>query len=143
MRLTCTVTGCDDGEEGAYRTEDVDAAIALEMLKMHRVDSHSVQQQVSVSDGPRAPAPRGKIDMPTLTAHCTSDKWEDFLYDWKNYKAAMGISDNVASAYLYGCLEEELRRDLRKSNPTAIASKMVKREELTFRNIASQEQACR
>ena len=125
VQLTCTVLGCDEGDGNPYQTENVDATIALEIIKMHRVDRHAGNQQQAPALETRAPAPRGKIDMPTLPAHCTSDRWDDFLYDWKNYKTAMGITDNVASAYLYGCLEEELRRDLRMSNPTVVASEMV------------------
>ena len=125
VQLRCTVPGCDEGDESAYQTEDVDAVVALEILKMHRTDRHAGNQQQAPAVETRGPAPRGKIDMPTLPAHCTSDRWDDFLYDWKNYKTAMGITDTVAYAYLYGCLEEELRRDLRKSNPTVVASEMA------------------
>ena len=125
VRLTCTFSECDEGDGSPYKTEDVDAAVALEIIKMHRADRHVSNRQHAQVVEARSPAPRGKIDMPSLPAHCTSDRWEDFLYDWKNYKTAMGITDNVASAYLYGCLEEELRRDLRMSNPTVIASEMV------------------
>ena len=125
MRITCTVPGCDEGDGDPYKTEDVDATVALEIVKMHRMDRHGSNQQSVPAAETRNPVPRGKIDMPTLPAHCTSDRWDDFLYDWKNYKAAMGITDTVASAYLYGCLEEELRRDLRMSNPTVVASEMI------------------
>ena len=106
---------------------DVEAPVALEILKMHRSDAHPNQghQQLHGHAEPQQPTPRGKIDMLTLTANCTSDQWDDFVYDWKNYKKAMGIADDIASAYLYGCLEDELRKDLRKSNPSVVASDMT------------------
>ena len=116
VRLTCTVPDCKQGEGGGpYKSEDLDNAMAVEMLKMHRSDCHGTSQAppASTPAEPRGPGPRGKIDMPTLSAHCSTDQWEDFLYDWKNYKTAMSITAAVASAYLYACLEEELRRDLK------------------------------
>ena len=132
VRLTCTVPGCTHGDEGGpYKSEDLENQTALEMLKMHRSDCHAgtlQPQPTNTQAEPRGSGPRGKIDMPTLSAHCSSDQWEDFLYDWKNYKTAMSITETVASAYLYGCLEEELRRDLRKSNPTVVASEMAEQD---------------
>ena len=131
VRLTCTVPGCTHGQEGGpYKSEDLEHPVALEMLKMHRSDCHGTNQSQTASNQaePRGSGPRGKIDMPTLSAHCSSDQWEDFLYDWKNYKTAMSITETVASAYLYGCLEEELRRDLRKSNPRVVASDMAEQD---------------
>ena len=105
--LLCTYSGRNVGEDGGgFQTEDVEAPVALEILKMHRSDAHPDQghQQPHGHAEPQQSTPRGKIDMPTLTANCTSDQWEDFLYDWKNYKRAMGIADDIASVYLYGCL---------------------------------------
>ena len=127
VRLSCTAQGCNTGEEGSpFKTDDVADAVALELLKMHREDCHSqARSGNSMQQSSRMATPRGKIDMPKLAAHCTSEQWDDFIYDWHNYKAAMGIDGQVSSAYLYGCLEEELRRDLRKSNPTVQASDML------------------
>ena len=126
--MSCTYPGCNFGDDGGgFQTDDVEGSVALEILKMHREDAHRGQahQQPQGQAETRQSAPRGKIDMPSLTANCTSEQWEDFLYDWKNYKKAMGITDNIASAYLYGCLEDELRKDLRKSNTSVVASDMT------------------
>ena len=37
----------------------------------------------------------------------------------------MSITDSVASVNLYGCLEDELRRGLMKSDLTVVASEMT------------------
>ena len=126
VRLSCTAQGCDTGDEGSrFKTDDVVDTVALELLKMHRNDYHAqVRNDSSQQQSARVATPRGKIDMPKLAAHCSSEQWDDFIYDWHNYKTAMGIDGQVLSAYLYGCLEEELCRDLRKSNPTVQASDM-------------------
>ena len=135
VRLSCTAPGCNHGVGGTgpYKTDDLENAIALEMLKMHRSDCHASTntQPGSGNSEARVSGPRGKIDMPNLSAHCSIEQWEDFLYDWKNYKTAMSITDSVASAYLYGCLEDELRRDLRKSDPTVVASEMAEKDLLS------------
>ena len=98
VRLTCTVPGCTHGDEGGpYKSEDLENQTALEMLKMHRSDCHAgtlQPQPTNTQTEPRGSGPRGKIDMPTLSAHCSSDQWEDFLYDWKNYKTTMSITEN-------------------------------------------------
>ena len=51
--------------------------------------------------------------------------WEFFRYKWANYKTAMGITRSTNSAHLYGCLDEELKKDLQKSNQGVAAADMT------------------
>ena len=62
---------------------------------------------------------------PTLKSGVDQAEWSHFEYEWDNYKTAMGITGNTTSAHLYGCLEEDLRRDLQKSNPAVRAADMT------------------
>ena len=51
--------------------------------------------------------------------------WEFFRHKWANYKTAMGITRSTNSAHLYGCLDEELKKDLQKSNQGVAAADMT------------------
>ena len=92
----------------------------LQHLALHAQTAHPVQQPHQVSG-----APRGKVDRPTLRPASDLESWEFFRYQWANYKTAMGITGGTTSAHLYGCLDEELQRDLQKSNQGIVASDMT------------------
>ena len=92
----------------------------LQHLALHAQTAHPVQQPHQVSG-----APRGKVDRPTLRPVSDLESWEFFRYQWANYKTAMGITGGTTSAHLYGCLDEELQRDLQKSNQGVVASDMT------------------
>ena len=68
--------------------------------------------------------PRGKVDRPTLQPNSNREGWDFFRYDWDNYKTAMGISGATTSAHLYGCLDDELKKDLQRSNQGVTAGNM-------------------
>ena len=53
------------------------------------------------------------------------ESWEFFRYEWANYKTAMGITGGTTSAHLYGCLDEELKKDLQKSNQRVASADMT------------------
>ena len=71
-------------------------------------------------------AARGKMARPTLHAAIDQEGWSFFIYDWENYKAAMNITGNMIPAHLYGCLDEELKRDIQKANQGVSAASMTK-----------------
>ena len=65
-------------------------------------------------------------DLPVFEEpYCDHEGWEFFKYEWSNYKTAMGISGATTSAHLYGCLDEELKKDLQKSSQGKAASEMT------------------
>ena len=92
----------------------------LQHLSLHAQTVHPVQQQQGNG------AARGKVDRPTLHAAIDQEGWSFFIYDWENYKAAMNITGNIISAHLYGCLDEELKRDIQKANQGVSAASMTK-----------------
>ena len=83
----------------------------LHHLSIHSQTTHPVQQHHKGGG-----ATRGKVDQPTLRPVSDLKSWEFFRYKWANYKTAMGITRSTNSAHLYGCLDEELKKDLQKSN---------------------------
>ena len=92
----------------------------LQHLSIHAQTAHPVQQHHHGGG-----APRGKVDRPTLRPVSSLENWEYFRYEWANYKTAMGITGGTTSAHLYGCLDEELKRDLQKSNQGVAAADMT------------------
>ena len=92
----------------------------LQHLAIHAQTAHPVQHHHQGGG-----APRGKVDRPTLKPVSDRETWEFFRYEWANYKTAMGITGATTSAHLYGCLDEELKRDLQKSNQGVAAADMT------------------
>ena len=120
--LSCDATGC------AFVSADGTLAQQLQHLAIHAQTAHPVQQHHQGGG-----APRGKVDRPVLKPLSDLEGWEFFLYEWENYKTAMGISGGTTSAHLYGCLDDDLKRDLQKSNQGVKAADMT--EENMLANI--------
>ena len=108
--LSCDSTLCD------FVSVDGTLEQKLQHLSIHLQMAHPVQQHHQGGG-----APRGKVDRPTLRSVSNLESWEFFRYDWANYKTAMGTT----SAHLYGCLDEELKRDLQKSNQGVAAANIT------------------
>jgi hypothetical protein len=92
----------------------------LQHLSIHAQTVHPLQQHHQGGG-----APRGKVDRPTLRPVSDLKSWEFFRYEWANYKTAMGIKGGTTYAHLYGCLDEELKRNLQKSNQGVAADDMT------------------
>ena len=92
----------------------------LQHLSIHSQTAHPVQQHHQGGG-----APRGKVDWPTLRPVSDLESWEFFRYEWANYKTVMGITGGTTSAHLYGCLDEELKKDLQKSNQRVASADMT------------------
>ena len=65
------------------------------------------------------------MDRPTLWPVSDLESLEFFGYEWANYKTAMGITGGTTSAHLYGCLDEEAKKDLQRSNQVVAAADMT------------------
>ena len=110
--LQCTAPQC------AFKTMQGTVDQVLQHLSLHAQTAHPVQQ---AQGGGTA---RGKVDRPTMKPACDQESWAFFLYDWENYKSAMNITGNAISAHLFGCLDEELKRDLQKAHQGVAAATM-------------------
>ena len=110
--LQCTAPQC------AFKTTQGTVDQALQHLSLHAQTAHPVQQ---AQGGGTA---RGKVDRPTMKPACDQESWAFFLYDWENYKSDMNITGNATSAHLFGCLDEELKRDLQKAHQGVAAATM-------------------
>ena len=110
--LQCRAPQC------AFKTMQGTVDQVLQHLSLHAQTAHPVQQ---AQGGGTA---RGKVDRPTMKPACDQESWAFFLYDWENYKSDMNITGNATSAHLFGCLDEELKRDLQKAHQGVAAATM-------------------
>ena len=108
-KLKCSVGGC------TFETEDVEATIALELLKVH--DRH---HPVTVSNNT---CKVEKVRRPVVTSSGTSEDWRYFLQRWEEYKKATGIQGEELVLQLLECCEETLRRDLSRNNASGLTGK--------------------
>ena len=82
--LTCPRDGC------GYKTEEVDAAIALEILKLH-AEGHRIAPATTTNPVTQ------KIRRPSVESEITQEKWNYFTSRWNRYKGLANITDNVQS----------------------------------------------
>ena len=101
MELKCQAPSC------VYRTEPMEAALAVEMLKMHVALNHTSSE----STGSIVKAE--KVRRPTVKMEMGEDDFLFFIDRWDSYKRATGLTDaqQVRDQLLAAC-SDDLSRDL-------------------------------
>ena len=100
----CSWTNCE------YRTEDVEAAVAVQLLALH-TESHKVanpqpaQITTSAQEKPRRPL---------IESETTLERWNYFLSRWNRYKGLANITENVQS-HLLECVDDDLSLSLHRN----------------------------
>ena len=107
MELNCPKRGCQ------FVTPDMEAALAMEYLKLHQANEHSEQPpQVggqAVSAKPRAE----KVPRPQIKLGVGQDEFSYFKDEWTSYKRSCGITDETETRdQLRAACSEDLRRNL-------------------------------
>ena len=105
--LNCPVTSC------AYKTEDVDATVGIQLLQMHTSIEHASTTSTHTA---RAP----KIDRPIIAASSSEEAWNTFNTKWGMFKKAYGVTGADAVQQLFHCCEVELGDAILKSNSEAV-----------------------
>ena len=113
--LTCPRTGC------TYATEDLDAAVAVELLKIHAGEHPpATAPQPATPPPPAAQPPRAapaeKVRRPSVESGITLERWTYFVSRWARYKRLSDIQADVVGAHLLECCDEDLLLDLHRSN---------------------------
>ena len=54
----------------------------------------------------------------TYLAGSGQELWELFLRSWELYKTGMNIPNTQATVYLFNCLDQDLRDDIMRANPS-------------------------
>ena len=103
-------------DECAYRTEDVDPAIAVAMLTIHNNTHTSAPVRANAAAHHRAP----KIDRPRISAGSSEEIWNTFLQRWVMFKRGTGLDGAEAVQHLFHCCEDDLGDALLKAHPDAV-----------------------
>ena len=111
--IKCPIPGCD------FSTDDVEAAIMVQLLQLHQV-IHAQPQ------GHPSTAKVEKVKRPSISRSGTSEEWSYFNTRWDEYVAATGIKGKDCVIQLLECCDEELRRDLTRSAGGSLTSKNEK-----------------
>ena len=114
--IQCSALGC------LYSTDDQvppdsDMATKLALLQIHDKNAHPAPVSPQAAHGPNT-SQRVKLDPPKLSEGSDQETWELFLRSWAMYKAGMNINNSQASVFLFNCLDQDLRDDILRANPT-------------------------
>ena len=120
--IPCASPGC------LYNTDtqvppDSDLPTKLALLQIHDKNAHTIAAAPQAAQG-HQPTQRLKLEPPKLSAGSDQETWELFLRSWALYKAGMNIGDTQSSVYLFNCLEQDLREDILRANPSTQISDM-------------------
>ena len=103
IEVTCPFPGCD------HVSRNDDAAIVVELLKIHGL-THSIHA---------AATPGGKMEKlkrPTVSLAGTPETWAYFETRWGEYRDGTHLRGDDIVVQLLECCDDELRRDLTRSN---------------------------
>ena len=106
----CSAPSCE------YETEDGALADRIELLRLHVQVAHPAAAGASVAGSAPAAQCKAKLESPRLSTGSSQETWDMFLRDWRDYKAAMKITQNV-TVFLLNCLEGDLRQDVCRAHP--------------------------
>ena len=89
----------------------------IALLQIHKDTVHATPVQPH-STPHVAATHRAKLDLPKLSAGSSQESWELFLRSWELYKTGMNIPNTQATVYLFNCLDQDLRDDIMRANPS-------------------------
>ena len=109
VEVACPFPECD------HISRNDNAAIVVELLKIHGL-THSTHAAVT---------PGGKMEKlkrPTISLAGTSETWAYFETRWSEYRDGTHLRGDDIVVQLLECCDDELRRDLTRSNGGSMAS---------------------
>merc|ERR1711867_297190 len=93
------------------------------LLQIHTQLAHPIAVTPQAAPG-NQPTQKLKLEPPKLSAGSDQETWELFLRSWTMYKTGMNIGNTQSSVYLFNCLEQDLRADILRANPSTQISDM-------------------
>ena len=114
--IPCSAPAC------GYNTDsqvppDTSLQDKISLLQIHKDTVHATPVQPH-STPQMASNHRAKLDLPKLSAGSSQELWELFLRSWELYKTGMNIPNTQATVYLFNCLDQDLRDDIMRANPS-------------------------
>ena len=110
--VNCPIDGCH------YATPDMSDAVVAALITAHSV-THTAQ--------PTAP-PTHRVESvkrPNISAAGSNEEWSYFTIRWNDYINATGVSGNNAVIQLLECCDDNLRKDLTRSEGGSLMNKSV------------------
>ena len=114
------VTNCPQ-PECTYNTGDVTEALAGTLLTIHAAGQHPPTAVTTVSQSSQPKEDKAK--RPTITRAGTTYDWTYFTTRWEEYKSATGITGAKIVMQLLECYEEDLRKDLTRTDGASLRTK--------------------
>ena len=110
--VPCPAEGCD------FQTGDFEAAIAVDLLKIHAASSHTANAPAApvTNTGDRQQQPP-KLNRPKISRGMTEEEWSIVCRKWSIFKATMNIPVDQASTHLWQCCDEDLTADIFRDIP--------------------------
>ena len=127
MALTCSLEcpspDCALGTNGArYKTPELEAGLAMQMLVMHKDLSHS--QPVQTVEAGNQKRRAEKVNRPTIKMGSSEDDFIFFKCLFESYKRSCQLTDDTEIRdQLLACCETDLRRDLHRYLGTGVDTK--------------------
>ena len=108
VKIQCPIDNCD------YETPDHSDAIVAALLSAHATVH---------SSGAQRTAKPTNVKLPTISAGGTTEDWSYFTIGWGEYVTATGVSGTSKAAQLFECCDEDLRKNLTRSNGGSLINK--------------------
>ena len=106
--ISCPIAEC------AYKTEDVEAALAAVLLTVHN-NVHLSAPGNSVA------ATRNRAERPKISAGSSEEIWSTFNTRWTMFKHSTGLAGAELVQQLFHCCDEDLGNAILKGNPDSIS----------------------
>ena len=106
--IPCPHTGC------TYTTGDNEAAIVVELLKIHAL-THAVPTVPPTAGIVRQKPP--KLNRPVITKGLSEEEWSTVSKKWQIFKDSTNIPEAQLSTQLWQCCDEELTSELFRDVP--------------------------
>ena len=105
--VPCPAEGCN------FQTEDFEASIAVELLKIHAL-SHTATQAApgaaATTHVDRQKPP--KLYRPSISRGTTEEEWSIIIRKWSIYKTTTNIPADQVATHLWQCCDDELTSDI-------------------------------
>ena len=121
--LECPSPDCTLGTDGArYKTPELEAALAMQMLVMHKDLNHT--QPVQTVEAGNQKRRAEKVSRPTIKMGSSEDDFIFFKCLFESYKRSCQLTDDTdIRDQLLACCETDLRRDLHRYLGTGVDTK--------------------
>ena len=109
--IRCSIEGC------TYQTEDVDAAILIPLLEIHKI-AHATPAPSAAARETRQRPP--KIALPKISEGSSEEAWNSWHTRWEMFKRGTVLTDDEKVQQLFQCCDESLGDAILRGHPDAV-----------------------